>query len=180
MHREKVDLMLIEVYGSLLNQDERKKIKGTMTEKGIIERKGWKLSFDKKSFGRNEAVLNLVRTNDANDVYYTCVYEVDNDTYTEIMKREMGQKNIEKWRNGESVKFNSYRPFQLESNLGTTQIFIIPEDERLPITTSWEAEDVVIVRKGVEESFKDMPKEKEANLQALKKAVEESSQKGQT
>ncbi len=171
--------MLIEVYGSLLNQNERKKIKGTITEKGKVERKGWKLSFDKKSFGRNEAVLNLVRTNNPNDVYYTCVYEVDNETYTEIMRREMGQGNIEKWKNGEAVKFNSYRPFQLESNLGTTQVFIIPEAERLPTTTSWEAEDVVIVRRGIEESFKDMPKEKEVNLQVLKKAVEESSQKGQ-
>jgi len=171
--------MLIEVYGSLLNQDERKKIKGTMIEKGKVERKGWKLSFDKKSFGQNEAVLNLVRTNDSKDVYYTCVYEVDNATYTEIMRREMGQGNIEKWKNGEAVKFNSYRPFQLESNLGTTQIFIIPEDERLPITTIWEAEYVVIVRRGIEENFKDMPKEKAVNLQALKKAVEESSQKTQ-
>lgn len=169
--------MLIEVYGSLLNQDERNKIKGTMMKKGTIERKGWKLSFDKKSFGRNEAVLNLIQTNDSNDVYYTCVYEVDNDAYTEIMRREMGQANIERRKNSEAAKFNSYRPFQLESNLGTTHIFIIPENERLPIATSWEAEYVIIVRRGIEASFKDMPKEKEVNLQALKKAVEESGQR---
>jgi hypothetical protein len=169
--------MLIEIYGSLLNQDERNKIKGKMTEKGVVERKGWKLSFDKKSFGRSEAVLNLVRTNDSNDVYYTCVYEVDSDTYTEIMRREMGQANIEKQKNSEAVKFNSYRPLQIDSNFGATHIFIIPENERLPIATSWEAEYVVVVRRGIEESFKDMPKEKEVNLEALKKAVEESGQK---
>jgi len=172
--------MLVEVYGSLLNQDERNRIKGAMMEKGTVERKGWKLSFDKKSFGRNEAVLNLVQTNDSNDVYFTTVYEVDQDAYIEIMRREMGQLNIEKQRNSQAVKFNSYRPFQLESNLGATHIFIIPENERLPIATSGEAEYVVIVRRGIEESFKDMPKEKDVNLQALKKAVEESGQKAQT
>lgn len=133
----------------------------------------------KKAFGRSEAVLNLVRTNDSNDVYYTCVYEVDSDTYTEIMRREMGQSNIEKQKNSEAVKFNSYRPFELDSNFGATHIFIIPENERLPITTSLEAEYVVVVRRGIEESFKDMPKEKEVNLEALKKAVKESGQKAQ-
>ena len=169
--------MLIEVYGSLLNQEERKKIKGTMTEKGKVERKGWKLSFDKNSFTRNEAVLNLVRTNNSNDVYYTCVYEVDADTHTDVLRREMGQGNVGKWMQGEAVKFNSYRPLRLESNLGTTEVFVIPETERLPTPTSWEAEYVVIVRRGIEESFKDMPKEKGVNLQALKKAVEESNRK---
>jgi hypothetical protein len=169
--------MLIEVYGSLLNQDERKKIKGPMTEKGKIERKGWKLSFDKKSYGRNEAVLNLVRTNDSNDVYYTSVFEVDEDTYTEIMRREMGQGNVEKWMHGEAVSFNSYRPLQLQSNLGTTEVFIIPETEEIPTPTCLEAEYVAFVRRGIEESFKDMPKEKEINIQVLKKAVEESSRK---
>ncbi len=167
--------MLIEVYGSLLSQDERKKIKGTMTEKGRVERKGWKLSFDKKSFGQNEAVLNLVRTNNSNDVYYTVVYEVDEGTYIEIMRREMGQGNAEKWKHGEAVSFNSYRPLRLESNLGTTQLFVIPENERLHTQTRSEDEYVVIVRRGIEESFKDMPKEKEANLQVLKKAVNESN-----
>jgi hypothetical protein len=169
--------MLVEVYGSLLNPDERNKIKGTMTEKGIIERKGWKPSFDSKSHARSEAVLNLVQTNDSNDVYYTYVYETDNDAYADIMNREMGQANIEKRKNSESAKFNSYRIVQLESNLGTTRIFIIPENERIPNTTSWDAEYVVIVRKGIETSFKNRPKEKEVNLEALKKAVEESGQK---
>lgn len=63
--------MLVEVYGSLLNQDERKKIRGTMAEKGKVERKAWKLSFDKKRIGRDEAVLNFVPTNDVNDLYYS-------------------------------------------------------------------------------------------------------------
>jgi hypothetical protein len=170
--------VLIEVYGSLLNRDERKKIKGTMTEKGKVERKGWTLSFDKKSFSRSEAVLNFVRTNNSNDVYYTCVYEVDADTHTEVLRREMGQGNAEKWLHSEAVKFNSYRPLRLESNLGTTEIFVIPETERLLTPTSWDAEYVVIVRKGIDESFKDMPKEKAVNLQVLKKAVEESNRKG--
>jgi hypothetical protein len=169
--------MLIEVYGSLLNQDERRKIKGTMTEKGKIERKGWKLSFDKKSYDRNEAVLNLVRTNDPNDVYYTSVFEVDEDTYTEIMRREMGQGNVEKWMHGEAVSFNSFRPLQLQSNLGTTEVFIIPETEEIPTPTCSEAEYVSFVRRGIEDSFKDMPKEKEINLQVLKRAVEESRRK---
>jgi hypothetical protein len=167
--------MLIEVYGSLLNQDERKKIKGTMTEKGKIERKGWKLSFDKKSFGQNEAILNLVRTNDPADAYYTCVYEVDEEAHTEIMRREMGQGNIERWTLGVPVRYNSYLPQRLESSFGTTEVFVIPEKERKPTSTIWEALYVRVVRKGIEESFKDMPKEKEINLQVLKKAVEESS-----
>ena len=169
--------MLIEVYGSLLNQDERKQIKGTMTEKGIVERKGWKPSFDKKSHARNEAVLNLVQTNDPNDVYYTYVYEADDEAYAEIMNREMGRANIENRKNSEQAKFNSYRPVQLESNLGTTRIFIIPKNERIPNTTSWDAEYVVIVRRGIEQSFKNKPTEKAVNLEALKRAVEESGQK---
>jgi hypothetical protein len=169
--------MLVELYGSLLNPDERNKIKGTMTEKGIIERKGWKLSFDKKSHARSEAVLNLVQTNDSKDVYYTCVYETSDDAYAEIMNIEMGRANIENRKNSEQAKFNSYRPVQLESNLGTTRIFLIPKNERIPNTTSWDAEYVVIVRKGIEASFKNNPKAKEANLWALKKAVEESGQK---
>ena len=169
--------MLVEVYGSLLNPYERNKIKGTMTEKGIVERKGWKPSFDKKSHTRNEAVLNLVQTNDSNDVYYTYVYEADNDAYVDIMSREMGRTNIENRKNSEQAKFNSYRPVQLESNLGTARIFVIPKNERIPNTTSWDAEYVIIVRKGIETSFKNRPKEKEANLWALKRAVEESGQK---
>jgi hypothetical protein len=169
--------MIIEVYGSLLNPDERNKIKGTLTEKGKVERKGWKPSFDKKSHARNEAVLNLVQTNDSNDVYYTCVYEADNEAYTDIMNREMGRANIENRKNSEQPKFNSYRLVQLESNLGTTRIFLIPKNERVPNTTSWDAEYVVIVRRGIEVSFKDQPIEKEANLWALKRAVEESGQK---
>ena len=167
--------MFSESFVRNLNQDERKKIEGTMTEKGKVERKGWKLSFDKKSYSRNEAVLNFVQTNNSNDVYYTSVYEVDADTHNEIMRREMGQGNVEKWKHDEPAKFNSYSPHQLQSNLGTTEVFIIPETEQLPTPTNWEAEYVVIVRRGIEESFKDMPKEKEVNLQVLKKAVEESS-----
>ena len=169
--------MLVEVYGSLLNRDEKKQIKGTMTEKGIIERRGWKPSFDKKSHARNEAVLNLVQTNDSNDVYYTYVYEADNEAYADIMNREMGRANIENRKNSEQAKFNSYRPVQLESNLGTTRIFIIPKNERIPNTTSWDAEYVVIVRRGIEQSFKKWPTEKAINLEALKKAVERSGQK---
>jgi hypothetical protein len=90
----------------------------------------------------------------------------------------MGQGNAEKWLHSEAVKFNSYRPLRLESNLGTTEIFVIPETERLLTPTSWDAEYVVIVRKGIDERFKDMPKEKAVNLQVLKKAVEESNRKG--
>ena len=171
--------MLIEVYGSLLNQDERKQIKGTMTEKGIIERKGWKPSFDKKSHARREPVLNLVQSNDPNDVYYTYVYEADNEAYAEIMNIEMGRANIENRRNSEQAKFNSFRPVQLESNLGTTRIFIIPKNERIPNTTTWDAEYVLIVRRGIEQSFKNKPKEKAVNLEALKKAIEESGAKKQ-
>jgi hypothetical protein len=169
--------MLVEVYGSLLNQEERNKIKGTMTEKGIMERKGWKPSFDKKSHARNEAVLNLIQTNDSHDVYYTCVYEVDNNAYTDIMNGEMGRANIENLKNSEQAKFNSYRPVQLESNFGTTRLFIIPKNERIPNTTNWDAQYVTIVRQGIETSFKNHPKEKEINLSALKRAVEESGQK---
>jgi len=169
--------MLVEVYGSLLNQDERKLIKGKMTIKGIVERRGWKLFFGKKSFSRKEAVLNFVQTHDSSDVYYTCVYEVDAETYAEIMLLEMGQGNAGKCRQSQAVKFNSYRPLRLESNLGTTEVFVIPKTEQLSPSTSWDAKYVTIVRQGIEESFKEFPKEREVNLQALKKAVEESGKK---
>ena len=56
-----------------------------MTEKGIMERKGWTLSFDKKSHARNEAVLNFIQTKNSNDVYYTCVYEADNNAIILIL-----------------------------------------------------------------------------------------------
>jgi hypothetical protein len=55
-------------------------------------------------------------------------------------------------------------------------MFIIPQTERMLTPTNWEAAYVATVRKGIEESFKDMPMEKGVNLEVLKKAVEESSQ----
>lgn len=39
--------------------------------------------------------MNLVQTNNSKDVFYTYVFEVDNEAYFEIMNPEMGRANIE-------------------------------------------------------------------------------------
>jgi hypothetical protein len=62
-----------------------------MEELGKVKRKGWKLSFDKFSSSRGEAVLNLVKTGNPEDVYYTTVYRVDDRAYGAILESEMGK-----------------------------------------------------------------------------------------
>jgi hypothetical protein len=107
-------------------------------------------------------------------VYYTTIFEVDEDAYTEIMKREMGKENARKWEQGEPIGPNNYRPRSLESEFGKTEVFIIPEEGRKSTQTHLEARYVKEVRGGIEESYKNKPLQLETNLDALKKAVEES------
>lgn len=174
---------LVEVYGSLLNQKERQKMleeknttkeKGTMKEIGKVERKRWKLSFDRYSEKKEQAVLNLVYTGNPEDVFHTTVYEVDFITYGKVLNREMGKQTAKRWKHGRLSDANSYRPIQLDSEFGITDIFIIPFHGRQRAQTHSKAEYVKTVRKGIEESYKDKPTEKEVNLEALRRAVEES------
>jgi len=169
-------LRLVEVYGSLLKSKQREKEvkKGIMKEIGKVERRGWKLSFDRKSTERQEAVLNFVHTGNPEDVYYTTVYEVDDNAYVDIMEREMGEQTAKIWKQGKRIGANNYRPIQLDSEFGKTEIFIIPDEGRKITKTNWEAGYVKTVRDGIEESYKDKPIQIEANLKALKRAVEES------
>jgi len=119
---------LVEVFGSLLNSEQREKTfkKGIVREIGKLKREGWKLSFDRKSIEREEAVLNLVHTGNPEDVYYTTIFEVDGNAYAEVMEREMGEKNAKKWNQGEKIGSNCYRPKSLDSEFGKTEVFIIP------------------------------------------------------
>lgn len=169
---------LVEVYGSLLLSKEREeeilKEKGIMKEVGKVKRMGWKLSFDRRSVKRQEAVLNIVYTGNPEDVFYTTVYKVDYDAYTKIMEREMGEQTAKRWKEGRLSDTNSYRPIQLDSEFGITDIFVIPFKGRQRAQTHLKANYVKTVRQGIEESYKGMPKEKEVNLEALGRAVEES------
>jgi len=173
---------LVEVYGSLLNSQEREEIAkiGVMEEVGKVERREWKLSFDRQSSrsGRwkGEAVLNFVFTDNQEDVYYTTVFEVDDIAYSKVMEREMGSSMVEKWKQGRLVKKNRYRPIQLEpSRYGITDIFIIPQEGRKIIPAHWEDKYVNTVWTGIRESYKKCPHQMEVNLNALKRAVEESN-----
>ena len=172
--------MRVEIYGSLLNSKEREKAlsgKGIMIELGKEERIGWKLSFDKYSKTWNEAVLNFVYTGNQSDVYYTSIYEVDDCAYCRIMDREMGKITSNKWKHYEQIKDDSYRPKQLDSRFGKTDIFIIPEEGRKLTETCGEAKYVKVVRAGIKENYKNMPTMMEANLNVLKRAIEESKSK---
>lgn len=176
MHR------LVEVYGSLLNSKEREKMldegekefgkKGIMREVGKVERKGWKLSLDRYSEKKKQAVLNLVYTGNSEDVYYTTVYEVDSFAYKAIMKREMGKLTARRWQHGRLFEPNSYRPIQLDSEFGITDIFVIPYSGRQRAQTTSQASYVETVRKGIGQSYSGL--QKEVNLQALERAVKES------
>jgi len=145
-----------------------------MKEVGKVERKGWKLSFDRYSEYKKQAVLNLVYTGNAEDMFHTTVYEVDFIAYGKVLNREMGEHTVKRWKHGRLSDANSYRPIQLESEFGITDIFIIPFHGRQRAQTQWNADYVKKVREGIEESYKDMPMEKDVNLKALKRAVEES------
>ncbi len=148
---------LVQVYGSLLNSEERKPIleKGIMKKLGTEKRSGWKLSFDRCSSNRKEAVLNFVNTGNSEDVYYTTIFKVDDNAYCEVMKREMGKDNAEKWKQCKLIPLNAYRPKTLDSSFDKTEVFLIPEEERKPTQTHWEADYVKIVREGIGESYKD-------------------------
>jgi len=169
--------MRVEVYGSLLNSKEREKPplgKGMMIELGKQERIGWKLSFDKLSKKRKEAVLNFVWTGNKKDVYYTIVYQADTVAYDAIMEREMGKTTAEEWKQGRAVSFGSYRPFTLASEFGDTEVFIIPCEERKRTPTNRGTNYFKTVEEGIEESYKDIPHMKAKNLEVLEKAVDES------
>jgi len=149
---------------------------GIIKEVGKVERKGWKLSFDRYSEKKKpaQAVLNLVYTGNQEDVFYTTVYEVDLIAYRKILNREMGKQTAKRWRHGRLSDANSYRPIQLNSEFGITDTFIIPFNGRQRAQTHSKADYVETVKKGIEESYKDMPTEKEVNLEALRRAVEKS------
>ncbi len=174
---EKDEWHLVEVYGSLLNSEQRQEILdegGTIEEVGDIKRSGWKLSFDKRSRTWKEAVSNLVETGNNQDVYYTKVYKVDKKAFNAIMDREMGQESAEKWRQKKPIDSDSYRPVKMPSEFGDTTIFLIPEEGRQPTPTNTEAKYVNTVRKGIPESFKE--EKQETNLGALERAILESKQ----
>jgi len=139
---------------------------------GEIKRTG-KLSFDRYSIQRREAVLNFVKTGSSTDVYYTKVYEVDKKAFYAIMDREMGSETARKFICGKRIKPNDYRPVKMSSEeFGETYIFVIPEEGRQPTPTNSEKPYVRIVREGIYESFGG--KEREVNLKALERAVIES------
>ena len=165
---------LVEVYGSLLNSEERSKLLryGTCREVGKEKRVGWKLSFDKRSTSRGEAVLNFVQTGDQDDVFYTTVFEVDEKVYEALLKREMGNQTAMRWKRNESIPDTSYRPIKIDSKFGKVNIFIIPETGRILTPTTHNADYVKIVKRGIEESYQG--EMKGVNLKALEKAVQES------
>lgn len=170
--------MRIEVFGSLLNSKEREKAplrKGMMIELGKQERIGWKISFDKLSIKRKEAVLNFVWTGNKKDVYYTTVYQADTVAFDAIMALEMGETTAKEWKHGRAIEIGSYRPFTLASEFGNTAVFIIPCEERKRTPTNRETNYFKTVEEGIEESYKDTPHMKAKNLECLEKAVEEST-----
>jgi len=165
----------VEGYGSLLNCKERQKILcigGMMKAIREIKRTRWKLSFDRRSIKRCEAVLNLVETGNHADIYWTKVYEVDDEAFNAIMDREMGRETARKWLCGKRIKPDSYRPIKMDSELGETYLFIILEEGRKLTPTSESSKYVQIVREGICESFSG--EERDINLKALEKAVIES------
>jgi len=166
---------LVEVYGSLLNFGERRKLlkHGSCREVGKVKRIGWKLSFDRFSENRQEAVLNFVLTRDSNDVFYTTVFEVDEKVYEALLKREMGNQTAVKWKRNEPILDTSYRPIEMDSQFGKVKMFIIPEEGRQLTQTTYDAEYVKVVNCGIEESYEG--EMKEVNLKALERAVRESS-----
>jgi hypothetical protein len=143
---------------------------GKMEEIGDNERIGWKLSFDRRN-KEGEAVLNLVHTK-SKENFYTKVYKADEKAFQAIMNREMGKTTAEKWRKGESVDHNSYRPIRIPSKFGETIAFLIPEHGRLPTSTDKKAKYVRTVQKGIKQSFEG--RKRETNLCMLNRAIEES------
>ncbi|MCK4320823.1 hypothetical protein KAW11_04325, partial [Candidatus Bathyarchaeota archaeon] len=80
----------------MLEEKNTTKEKGTMKEIGKVERKRWKLSFDRYSEKKEQAVLNLVYTGNPEDVFHTTVYEVDFITYGKVLNREMGKQTAKR------------------------------------------------------------------------------------
>jgi len=166
--------LFVEVYGSLLNCNERRGIfcaGGLMEARGEIKRNGI-LSFDRRSIQRGEAVLNFVKTGNPTNVYYTKVYEVDKKAFYAIMIREMGLETAWNFMCGKRIKPDDYRPVKMSSEFGETYIFVIPEKGRRLTPTNSEAPYVRIVREGIYESFSRG--EREVNLKALNRAIVES------
>lgn len=174
----KASTHFVEVYGSLLNSEERKELlkHGIFREVGKIKRIGWKLSFDRFSKNRHEAVFNFVQTKDSNDVFYTTVFEVDEKVYEAMLKREMGNQTAEKWKRKEPIPDTSYRPVEIDGPFGKVEIFVIPEEGRQLTPTTHDAEYVQTVKRGIEQSYQG--EMNEANLKALYRAVRESNRSG--
>lgn len=165
----------IEFYGSLLNSKERKELldgRGAIKEIGDIPRRGWRLSFDKRSRKHKSAALNLVETGERDALYFTKVFKADKQAFTAIMEREMGKKTAQKWLKGEKVPDTSYLPVKMPSEFGETYIFLIPEKGRVPILASEKDEYVKIVQDGIKECFEG--EKQRTNLQVLNLAIEQS------
>ena len=168
-----VKRLYLEVYGSLLNSEQRKGY-GDFKEVGKVKRIGWKLSFDRFSNTWKGAVLNFVQTKDDNDIFYTMVFEVDEKVFDCILEREMG-RYADKWKLDKPIPDMVYRPVEMNSPFGKTKMFVIPDEGRKLTPTTKSATYVEIVRLGIEESFED--KMKETNLKALDIAINESNQR---
>jgi len=167
---------IVEVYGSLLNEAEREELLsqgGRMEDAGDIERAGWKISFDRYSSKRGEPVLNFVKTKSTTDIFFTRAFKMDKRAFQAVAEREMGLQTLKKWRSGEKIDPNNYRPYPNESPIGCTTIFLIPQEGRLPQRSSKESTYVGIVRQGIENSFEGQ--KKKTNLLMLNRAIEESS-----
>lgn len=173
--RGKKAICVVEVFGSLLNPREWDGLlaNGSHREVGKEKRVGWKLSFDKMSSRRKEAVLNLVQTENAQDIYYTTLFEVDNTVYEALLHREMGKAICEKWKRGETIPDTSYRPVELDSHYGKAVVFTIPEAGRVPTPTTSESKYVRTVKKGIEALYQGEMRDR--NLKALEGAVNESA-----
>lgn len=177
--RGKNPIYFVEVFGSLLDPREWNGLlaNGSHREIGKEKRVGWKLSFDKMSSRRKEAVLNLVQTGNAQDIYYTTLFEVDSIVYEALLRREMDKASREKWEKGEVIPNASYRPVELESHVGKVVIFTIPEAGRFPTPTTSESRYVKTVKKGIEALYQG--EMRDTNLKALERAVSESKSQKQ-
>lgn len=171
-------MRMVEVYGSLLNPDEWKPIARPeqVSAVGTVCRTGWKLSFDKRSSRRHEAVLNLVETRDERDCFYTTIFNVTEFVFRKLADREIGPENAARFFRGEAIPPEFYRPVPVDSPYGPCWIFLIPEEGRRGSATTWDAHYVQIVKRGIEEMYPVQMREQ--NLRALRRAVEESAAAG--
>lgn len=158
-----------------MNSKERAKLLadgGTLDEVGDVARKGWRLSFDRRSTERKGAVLNLVETGEMDAFFFTKVFKANRQAFMAIMEREMGSITSRMWRNGEKIPDNTYLPVKMQSEFGETYVFLIPEKGCIPTLASCDDEYVKIVEDGIKECFEG--KKQSTNLYELNRAIEQS------